>query len=124
MDTLSNDDANGSIMNKTEVGSCLDDEEVEEAHANEEEDDSDLNSLLPPRRGGMSKKYDEKHRKVQWKDSNGNLLSEVLKSGETHRKVHWKDNNGNMLAEVLIYEPSDVSDSDDEESDHCICTIM
>ncbi|KAK1592175.1 hypothetical protein Q3G72_020686 [Acer saccharum] len=65
------------------------------------EEYSESNSLLPPRTGGMSRKSDK-----------------------TRRKVQWNDRNGNKLVEVLEFEPSDVSDSDDEESDSCICTIM
>lgn len=65
------------------------------------EEDSESHSLLPPRRGGMSRKSDKIRRKVQ-----------------------WNDKNGNNLVEVLEFEPSDVSDSDDEDSDSCICTIM
>lgn len=42
------------------------------------EDESELNSLLPPRRGGMSRKLEKTARKVRWKDSNGNNLVEVL----------------------------------------------
>lgn len=42
------------------------------------EDDSESNSLLPPRRGGMSRKSDKVRRKVQWNDRNGNKLVEVL----------------------------------------------
>ena len=44
----------------------------------EEEEDSDCNSLLPPRRGGMSRKPDKIRRKVQWNDKNGNKLVEIL----------------------------------------------
>ncbi|KAK2643742.1 hypothetical protein Ddye_018937 [Dipteronia dyeriana] len=65
------------------------------------EEYSESNSLLPPRKGGMSRKSDK-----------------------TRRKVQWNDRNGNKLVEVLEFEPSDASDSDDEESDSCICTIM
>lgn len=66
-----------------------------------EEEDSDCDSLLPPRSGGMSRKSDKIRRKVQ-----------------------WNDKNGNKLVEILEFEPSDVSDSDDEDSDSCICTLM
>lgn len=58
----------------------------------------------PPRRGGMSRKS-EKTRKVP-------------------RKVQWNDRNGRKLTEVLEFQPSDASDSDDEESDSCVCSIM
>ncbi|KAJ7979811.1 Acidic leucine-rich nuclear phosphoprotein 32-related protein 2 [Quillaja saponaria] len=71
-----------------------------EGHANGE-GDNDSNSLLPSRRGGMSKKSDK-----------------------TRRKVQWNDRNGDKLAEVLEFDPSDVSDSDDDDTDTCICTIM
>lgn len=73
---------------------------VDDHHVNGEED-SESNSLLPPRRGGMSRK-----------------------SGKRPLKVQWNDKNGNKLAEVMEFEPSDASDSDDEDSDPCICTIM
>lgn len=65
------------------------------------EDYGELNSLLPPRTGGMSRNSDKVRRKVQ-----------------------WNDNNGNKLAEVLEFVPSDASDSDEEDSDSCVCTIM
>uniref|UniRef100_A0A803Q4I1 Uncharacterized protein n=1 Tax=Cannabis sativa TaxID=3483 RepID=A0A803Q4I1_CANSA len=42
------------------------------------DDDSDCNSLLPPRRGGMSRKSDKVRRKVQWNDRNGDKLAEVV----------------------------------------------
>ncbi|XP_058209955.1 uncharacterized protein LOC131322600 [Rhododendron vialii] len=67
-------------------------------------EDNETQSLLPPgppRRGGLSKK-----------------------SGNPQRKVQWNDINGNKLAEVVIFQPSDVSDSDDEDSDSCMCAIM
>lgn len=41
-------------------------------------EDSESNSLLPPRRGGMSRRQDKVRRKVQWNDRNGNKLVEVL----------------------------------------------
>ncbi|PRQ36726.1 hypothetical protein RchiOBHm_Chr4g0394791 [Rosa chinensis] len=74
-------------------------EKVEEQGNGDE--DSESNSLLPPRKGGMSRK-----------------------TNKTRRKVQWNDRNGNKLVEVLEYEPSDVSDSDDEDADSCICVIM
>ncbi|PWA93674.1 hypothetical protein CTI12_AA068360 [Artemisia annua] len=46
------------------------------------------------------------------------------KSGKKQRKVQWNDRNGHKLTEVLEYQPSDVSDSEDEESDACLCIIM
>ncbi|KAH1229390.1 hypothetical protein GmHk_10G029147 [Glycine max] len=106
-------DINGCLMDKHKpvVTSSLVCEKVED-HVNGE-DDSDSNSLLPPRRGGMSRNCEK-----------------------TRRKVQWNDRNGNKLAEVLEYEPrysiglelgghsSDVSDSEDEDSDSCICAIM
>lgn len=67
----------------------------------DEEEDETTTLLVPPRRGGLSRKVDKQQRKVM-----------------------WNDNNGNKLAQVLEYQPSDVSDSDDEESDSCLCRIM
>lgn len=42
------------------------------------ENDCELNSLLPPSTGGMSRKPEKKGRKVRWNDSSGNKLFEVL----------------------------------------------
>ncbi|KAI4345873.1 hypothetical protein L6164_012961 [Bauhinia variegata] len=90
-------DANGSIRNPE---ATLSSPKVED-HVHGEYD-SDSNSLLPPRSGGMSRKSDNAIRKVQ-----------------------WNDKNGNKLVEVLEFEPSDVSDSEDDgDSDSCACTIM
>uniref|UniRef100_A0A2P2JSC2 Uncharacterized protein MANES_15G044300 n=1 Tax=Rhizophora mucronata TaxID=61149 RepID=A0A2P2JSC2_RHIMU len=50
------------------------------------EDYSESNSLLPPRRGGMSRKSDKVRRKVR-------------------RKVQWNDKNGNKLVEILEFQP-------------------
>lgn len=47
----------------------------------DEEDDSpssESKSLLPQRKGGISRGVDKTRRKVQWNDSNGNKLVEVL----------------------------------------------
>ncbi|KAM1742960.1 hypothetical protein ACFX12_012891 [Malus domestica] len=85
---------------KTEVTLDTGDSQKVEENVNGDED-SESNSLLPPRRGGMSRK-----------------------SNKTRRKVQWNDRNGNKLVEVLEFEPSDVSDSDDEDADSCICIIM
>ncbi|GLU08216.1 hypothetical protein SLE2022_251400 [Rubroshorea leprosula] len=65
------------------------------------EEDSESNSLLPPKKSEMSRKSDK-----------------------TPRKVQWNDKNGNNLVEIVEFEPSDVSDSEDEDSDSCVCTIM
>lgn len=96
MDTDAKDATNGC---KTEKSETTDSQRVEE-NVNGDED-SESNSLLPPRRGGMSRK-----------------------TNKTRRKVQWNDKNGNKLVEVLEFEPSDVSDSDDEDADSCICIIM
>ncbi|KAL9319377.1 hypothetical protein ACSQ67_015894 [Phaseolus vulgaris] len=72
-------DVNGCIMDKHKpvvVASTLGSEKVED-HVNGD-DESDSNSLLPPRRGGMSRNSDKTRRKVQWNDRNGNKLAEVL----------------------------------------------
>ncbi|XP_008438474.1 uncharacterized protein LOC103483558 isoform X1 [Cucumis melo] len=46
-------------------------------HSNGEEY-SESNALLPPRRGGMSRKLNKPRMKVRWNDSNGNNLAEIL----------------------------------------------
>ncbi|KAK8661592.1 hypothetical protein V6N13_091190 [Hibiscus sabdariffa] len=93
-----NKDANG---HKNENSGTIDSPKVED-HS-DGEDYSESNTLLPPKKGGISRK-----------------------SVKAERKVQWNDKNGNKLAEILVFEPSDVSDSDDEDSDSdsCICTIM
>ncbi|XP_044499949.1 uncharacterized protein LOC123221236 isoform X2 [Mangifera indica] len=77
----------------------LDSEKVEN-HTDDGEE-SESTSLLPPMRGGMSRKCEK-----------------------TRRKVQWNDKNGNKLVEVLEFEPSEASDSEDDDSDTCMCTIM
>ncbi|XP_043703775.1 uncharacterized protein LOC122653882 [Telopea speciosissima] len=69
--------------------------------APDRKEDDELNPLLSPRKGCMSKKPKKSRRKVQ-----------------------WNDRNGNKLVEVLEFQPSDASDSDDEDADSCICSIM
>ncbi|XP_075516491.1 uncharacterized protein LOC142551246 isoform X1 [Primulina tabacum] len=63
------------------------------------DDDSQL--LLPSKKGGLLKK-----------------------SGKPKRKVQWLDRDGSKLAEILEFQPSDVSDSDEEDSDSCLCRII
>lgn len=67
--------------------------------ASEEDDESRL--LLPSKKGGLLKK-----------------------SGKPRMKVQWNDRNGNNLAEVLEFQPSDVSDTEEEDADSCFCIIM
>ncbi|KAG2296644.1 uncharacterized protein LOC106388034 isoform X1 [Brassica napus] len=89
-------EANGFENHKAivEVQVCEEEEE--------EEEESESQCLLPPpRKGGMS-----------------------TSSDKIKRTVQWTDNKGDNLAEVLVYEPSEVSDSDDDDSDACICTII
>uniref|UniRef100_A0A6N2MQP1 Uncharacterized protein n=1 Tax=Salix viminalis TaxID=40686 RepID=A0A6N2MQP1_SALVM len=90
-------DANGLISEMT-----LDLPKVEEDVDENGEDYSEHKTLLPPRKGGMSRNPDKVRRKVQ-----------------------WNDDNGNKLEEVLEFEPSDTGDSDEENAaDSCYCTIM
>ncbi|XWS53760.1 hypothetical protein CRYUN_Cryun10bG0027900 [Craigia yunnanensis] len=98
MDAVHNDvkDVNG---HKNKTLGTIDSPKVED-HT-DGQDYSESNSLLPPKKGGMSRKPEK-----------------------TRRKVQWNDKNGNKLAEILEFEPSDVSDSDDEDSDSCICNLM
>ncbi|EOY06155.1 hypothetical protein QUC31_016434 [Theobroma cacao] len=98
MDTVHNDAKDVNGYNNKILG-AIDSPKLED-HADGEEY-SESNSLLPPKKGGMSRKPEK-----------------------TRRKVQWNDKNGNKLVEVLEFEPSDVSDSDDEDSDSCICIIM
>ncbi|KAG4397668.1 hypothetical protein AAZX31_10G179400 [Glycine max] len=108
MDTKkSTKDTNGCVnkpmaLTMTLTVASLEGRKVEDRN---KEDDSDSNSLLPLRKGGISRKSDKTYRK---------------------RKVQWNDRIGNKLVEVLEYEPSDVSDSEDEDDggDPCICSIM
>ncbi|KAL4291092.1 hypothetical protein GQ457_14G013600 [Hibiscus cannabinus] len=97
MDAVHND-VNG---HKNETSGTIDSPKVED-HT-DGDDYSESNTLLPPKKGGISRK-----------------------SEKTERKVQWNDRNGNKLAEIILFEPSDVSDSDDgdSDSDSCICTIM
>uniref|UniRef100_A0A7N0U4K8 Uncharacterized protein n=1 Tax=Kalanchoe fedtschenkoi TaxID=63787 RepID=A0A7N0U4K8_KALFE len=76
-------------------------DEAENLNLNISTEVSDKELLLPPRKGGMSRTDDK-----------------------TLRKVQWNDRNGHNLVEVLEFDPSDRSDSDDEDLDSCICTIM
>ncbi|PIN17918.1 hypothetical protein CDL12_09418 [Handroanthus impetiginosus] len=46
------------------------------------------------------------------------------KPEKPRRKVQWLDRNGHKLAEIVEFQPSDVSDSDEDDSDSCICRIM
>ncbi|XAR48937.1 hypothetical protein NMG60_11031930 [Bertholletia excelsa] len=91
-----NNAKNGSIM-KSPVS--VKSEKVELNGVAEE--DNETVSLLATRKGGLSKKSEKRSLKVQ-----------------------WNDKDGNKLAEVLEFQPSDESDSDDEESDSCVCAIM
>ncbi|MBA0585326.1 uncharacterized protein LOC105796765 [Gossypium raimondii] len=99
MDAAPNDvkEVNGHKRNSL---SSIDSTETEDHTDGEEYSES--NSLLLPKKGGMSRK-----------------------SEKTRRKVQWNDRNGDKLVEVMEFEPSDVSDSeDDEDKDSCICIIM
>ncbi|KAJ1409469.1 hypothetical protein SESBI_22759 [Sesbania bispinosa] len=78
MDTKSTKDANGCVNKAVAVAvASLDGRKVENLHA-DKDNDSDSNSLLPLRRGGISRKLDKTYRKVQWNDTIGNKLVEVL----------------------------------------------
>lgn len=82
----------------------LEDEFVDadkEGEGEDEDESATTTLLLPPRRGGMAKTPKKKRGKVQ-----------------------WNDRTGNKLVEILEFQPSDASDSDDEDLDSCMCTIM
>ncbi|KAF8053024.1 hypothetical protein N665_1475s0007 [Sinapis alba] len=94
-------EANGCENNHKAIIVSLKSSEVEDQVCEEEEESESQCLLPPPRKGGMS-----------------------TSSDKIKRTVQWTDNKGDNLAEVLVYEPSEVSDSDDDDSDACICTIM
>lgn len=84
------------------ISSNLESEESPKSVANGESDgDDESKALLHSKQDGLPNKPEKPKRKVQ-----------------------WLDKNGDKLAQILEFEPSDVSDSDDDESDSCICTIM
>ncbi|WJX18737.1 hypothetical protein P8452_08506 [Trifolium repens] len=96
MDTVSNKDSNANAngcMNKPVDVASLDCKKIED-HVNGK-NDCDSNS----KRGGIARKLNK-----------------------TCRRVQWNDTLGKKLVEVLEYELSDASDSEDEDA--CICTIM
>ncbi|CAK8572011.1 unnamed protein product [Lathyrus sativus] len=101
MDTVSKKDGVNRCVNNPVAVASLDCKKVDEDHVNGK-NDSDSNDLLTlPRKGGMSRK---------------------LNKSKTSKRVQWNDMIGNKLVEVLEYEPSDDSDSEDDDS--CICSIM
>jgi hypothetical protein len=77
------------------------DSEYVQLNGQREEDDESVALLQQPRRGGLSKKPKKPTQKVQ-----------------------WNDRNGNKLVEILEFQPSDDSDSEDEDLDSCICIVM
>ncbi|KAL8486687.1 hypothetical protein ACS0TY_022927 [Phlomoides rotata] len=81
------------------VSSTLESPKV--AMIEESDGDDDSKALLLCKNGGLSKKSEKPKRKVQ-----------------------WLDKNGDKLAQILEFQPSDVSDSEDEDSDSCICRVM
>ncbi|KAL9240282.1 hypothetical protein vseg_014520 [Gypsophila vaccaria] len=76
-------------------------EEIEDVIMDDDDDDDESVRLLKNNNGGISGK-----------------------SNKISRKVQWNDRHGNKLAEILEFQPSDVSDSDDDDADSCYCTIM
>lgn len=93
-------DVNSELIGSKNKGVVIMDSQNVVLNGQREEDDESA-ALLLPRRGGLSKK-----------------------TVKPKRKVQWNDNNGNNLTEVLEFQPSDVSDSDNEDLDSCICSIM
>ncbi|CAI8603028.1 unnamed protein product [Vicia faba] len=104
MDTVSKKDGVNGCVNKplaVAMASLQMDCKKVEDHVNGK-NDSDSNSLSTlPRKGGMSRK---------------------LNKNKTSKRVQWNDMIGNKLVEVVEYEPSDDSDSEDDDS--CICSLM
>lgn len=69
-------DANDVNGTRQELLETVDSEKLDNHTDGEEYSES--KSLLPPRKGGMSRKPDKTRRKVQWNDKNGDKLVEVL----------------------------------------------
>ncbi|VVB07257.1 unnamed protein product [Arabis nemorensis] len=67
-------EANGCESSKAIVS--LKSSEIEDQISEEEESESQC--LLPPRKGGMSRSTDKIKRTVQWNDNKGDNLAEVL----------------------------------------------
>ncbi|WOL19292.1 hypothetical protein Cni_G28090 [Canna indica] len=53
---------------------------------------------------------------------NGGMSDDRQKS--SRRKVQWNDSRGDKLVEVLEFEPSDSSDSDDKYGGSCTSNVM
>ncbi|XP_072988059.1 uncharacterized protein [Typha latifolia] len=86
--------------------------------------DGNMCTLILEPEVGLNKREEKEGEK-------NSLLVRVGKGGmarkgkkSSRRKVQWNDSNGKKLVEVLEYQPSDSSDSDDEYLDSCICTLM
>ncbi|KAL6571394.1 hypothetical protein OROHE_003037 [Orobanche hederae] len=82
-----------------------------------------LNSLISPNLVMISESdvNDESRTLLRPAEDYGNLSKNLDKP---KRKVQWLDKSGDELAQILEFQPSDVSDSEDEDSDFCICRIM
>ncbi|GFQ06505.1 hypothetical protein PHJA_002794500 [Phtheirospermum japonicum] len=80
-----------------------------------------LNSLESPNLGMVDESDvdDESQALLSFEDGG---LSEI--SEKPKRKVQWLDSSGDKLAQILEFQPSDVSDSEEEDSDSCICRLM
>ncbi|EOA28200.1 hypothetical protein CARUB_v10024392mg [Capsella rubella] len=76
MDTVRGEgkEANG-CENKAIVS--LDNSQIDD-QISEEDESSESQCLLPPRKGGMSRSTDKIKRTVQWNDNKGDNLAEVL----------------------------------------------
>lgn len=94
-------DSNGRDAKVQPINGDLEPQKEAVASVLDKENDSESERLVLPRNGGIAKGPTKVRRKVQWNDA-----------------------NGNKLAEILEFQPSDVSDNDDDDSDTCFCRIM
>ncbi|KAL3634451.1 hypothetical protein CASFOL_021505 [Castilleja foliolosa] len=84
-------------------------------------DNNGIDSLEPPNIVMIDESDvdDESQALLSAEDGGLSKISEKPK-----RKVQWLDSSGDKLAQILEFQPSDVSDSEEEDSDSCICRIM
>uniref|UniRef100_A0A1D1YUE1 Putative cyclic nucleotide-gated ion channel 9 n=1 Tax=Anthurium amnicola TaxID=1678845 RepID=A0A1D1YUE1_9ARAE len=87
----------------------------------------DSGQTFPALDGGCVDK-DEKEEEDGERESKSLLavkLEAPKRQRSKRRKVQWNDRHGNKLVEVLEFQPSDSSDSDEDDfADSCVCAIM
>ncbi|KAH0640468.1 hypothetical protein KY285_037054 [Solanum tuberosum] len=86
MDTKNNKDFKGEKIQYVDSVEALPNSVL---NGGKDEDD-ESKALLPSRKGGLSKKIAKPKRKVQWNDTNGNKLTEVLEFEPSIGYSLWK----------------------------------